>query len=48
MQALFLEVFSKQINGGSNWTRVQEFDNTMVNSAGGVGSLGISSIAFSA
>ena len=38
----------KTINGGSNWTRVQEFDNTMVNSVGGVGSLGISSIAFSA
>ena len=37
----------KTDNGGSNWTRVQEFDNTMVNSAGGVGSLGISSIAFS-
>ena len=36
----------KTINGGSNWARVQEFDNTMVNSAGGVGSLGISSIAF--
>ena len=38
----------KTVNGGSNWIRVQEFDNTMVNSAGGVGSLGISSIAFSA
>ena len=37
----------KTINGGSNWARVQEFDNTMVNSAGGVGSLGISSITFS-
>ena len=24
----------KTVNGGSNWTRVQEFDNTMVNSAG--------------
>ena len=35
-------------NGGSSWSRVQEFDNTMINSAGGVGSLGISSIAFSA
>ena len=38
----------KTINGGSNWTRVQAFDNAMVNSASGVGSLGISSIAFSA
>jgi hypothetical protein len=37
----------KTVNGGSSWSRVQEFDNTMVNSAGGVGSLGISSIAFS-
>jgi photosystem II stability/assembly factor-like uncharacterized protein len=37
----------KTDNGGSNWSRVQEFDNTMVNSAGGVGSLGISSITFS-
>jgi len=37
----------KTVNGGSNWTRVQEFDNAMVNSAGGSGSLGISSIAFS-
>jgi hypothetical protein len=38
----------KTVNGGSYWSRVQEFDNTMINSAGGVGSLGISSIAFSA
>ena len=38
----------KSVNGGSSWSRVQEFDNTMTNSAVGVGSLGISSIAFSA
>ena len=37
----------KTVNSGSNWTRVQEFDNAMLNSASGVGSLGISSIAFS-
>ena len=30
----------KSINGGSNWNRVQEFDDEMVNSANGSGSLG--------
>jgi len=37
----------KTTNGGSNWNRVQEFDDTMETSAQGTGSLGISSIAFS-
>ena len=37
----------KSINGGSNWNRVQEFDDEMVNSASGSGSLGISSLTFS-
>ena len=32
-------------NMGSNWSRVQEFDDAMLNSATGTGSLGISSIA---
>jgi len=34
-------------NGGTNWNRVQEFDDTMETSAQGTGSLGISSITFS-
>lgn len=37
----------KTVNGGSTWTRVQEFDDAMENSATGTGSLGISSLAFS-
>ena len=37
----------KSVNGGNNWNRVQEFDDEMVNSASGSGSLGISSLAFS-
>ena len=37
----------KSVNGGSNWNRVQEFDDEMVNSANGSGSLGISSLTFS-
>ena len=35
----------KTTNGGNNWSRVQEFDDAMVESAYGNGSLGISSIA---
>jgi hypothetical protein len=34
----------KSTNGGNNWNRVQEFDDAMLNSATGTGSLGISSI----
>jgi hypothetical protein len=37
----------KTTNGGTNWNRVQEFDDTMETSAQGTGSLGISSITFS-
>jgi len=35
----------KTVNAGQNWVRVQEFDDAMINSAIGTGSLSISSIA---
>ena len=35
----------KTVNGGQTWVRVQEFDDAMINSAVGTGSLSISSIA---
>ena len=35
----------KTVNGGQLWVRVQEFDDAMINSAIGTGSLSISSIA---
>jgi hypothetical protein len=35
----------KSTNGGNNWFRVAEFDDAMLNSATGSGSLGVSSIA---
>ena len=37
----------KTENSGSTWSRVQAFDDAMVSSANGTGSLGISSLAFS-
>tara|TARA_B100001287_G_scaffold275587_1_gene283655 strand:+ start:24829 stop:27921 length:3093 start_codon:yes stop_codon:yes gene_type:complete len=35
----------KSVNAGNNWVRVEEFDDAMINSATGTGSLGVSSIA---